>query len=317
LILVKTNARDMLTIKSSKLQRDRQYTIFVLRVKMAPRYIRQRSAKLVIVFYKTYFFCSFCKLGLIRLNPVTKNFLSLKLQNFEWSTTLSQHYKQLPIDSDVDLANIAEFCRQQNIMILFKKKRKCESRLMLVQLIVAASGYNLTIKPYKRKYFDHSKIPQIFTYIRYFGFNVIHKYSSPILNLYEYPSIIYCFNLGRVTVAETDMWTKYVPTDVWGLVGLCLVLSSILYTITGTGWSKQSVELVLQNLVLFVNLFLKLTRILVRQSWDHKWKLMVGLELLFSGIIISVYENSITVSVVVPLVPKPFLGTKELYDNRV
>jgi len=34
------------------------------------------------------------------------------------------------------------------------------------------------------------------------------------------------------------------------------------------------------------------------------------------GTLICVYENSITVNVVKPLVPKPFLNTKELYDNN-
>jgi len=38
-------------------------------------------------------------------------------------------------------------------------------------------------------------------------------------------------------------------------------------------------------------------------------------ELLFS-ILISVYENSITVSLVAPLVPKPFSNTRELYNNN-
>jgi len=101
---------------------------------------------------------------------------------------------------------------------------------MLALLIFDACGRNIIIKPYQRKSFDYSKMPHIYTYIRYFGFNAIHKYSSLTINLHEYPTIIYCCNLGRLTVEETDMWTKYVPLDIWGLVGLCLVLSSMLYT---------------------------------------------------------------------------------------
>jgi len=44
----------------------------------------------------------------------------------------------------------------------------------------------------------------------------------------------------------------------WTLLGS---ISQVKYTTTGTGWLKESVELILQNLVLFANSFLKLTRI--------------------------------------------------------
>jgi len=53
----------------------------------------------------------------------------------------------------------------------------------------------------------------------------------------------------------------------------------------------------------------------LRRSWGHKWKLLVALELFFSPLL-SLYENSITVNVVVPLIPKPFLNTRELYDKN-
>jgi len=70
-----------------------------------------------------------------------------------------------------------------------------------------------------------------------------------------------------------------------------------------------------QTFLLFVSSFLKLITTFWRQSWRHKWELLGFLELLFCTLI-CVYENSITVNVVKPLVPKPFQSTKELYNNN-
>jgi len=43
LIFVEDNAHEMLTYESFKLQRDRQYTMFVVRIKMNPRYILNQN----------------------------------------------------------------------------------------------------------------------------------------------------------------------------------------------------------------------------------------------------------------------------------
>jgi len=310
LIFVEGNVHEMLNYESFKLQRDRQYTMFVFRVKMNPRYIPYRNK--LFAFYKTYFFCTFCKPGLVRLFPAkTKNILSLKLSNFEksWAPNFVQHYHN--VDS-LDLKN-AEFCRQQNFLILYKVKAKCQRPFMLATLIAFASSKNFTLKPYQTEYYSYSRIPQIFTFISYYGFESKYKYSSPIYRKYEYPSIIYCFNSGRVTIAETNMWTKYVSVDIWILVGLCLLLSSILYTASGS--PNKSPEMFLENIVLFFNSVLKFMGIILRQSWSYKWKLLAILELLFSALL-CLYENAITVSVVVPLVPKPFVSTRELFNNN-
>jgi len=94
-----------------------------------------------------------------------------------------------------------------------------------------------------------------------------------------------------------------------------LLLSAILNTTNQFGLRKKPIKSVFKCFVLFVNCFLSLSRILWRQSWSHKLKLLAGLELLFTTLL-SIYENSITVSVVVPLVPKPLLNTRELYNNN-
>jgi len=186
---------------------------------------------------------------------------------------------------------------------------------MLYQMIIFASGINFTMKPYvsHTQYNNYTKKPQCFTYQRYHRFQQPYNFSSPLLIYYEYPNIIYCFNLKKVTVAETDMWTKYVPKDIWGLVGLCCLLFAILNPISSS--PKIRFKFILQNVFLVIDSFLNLIGIFLRQSWPYKWKLLGILELVFS-ILICVYENSITVNVVQPLIPKPFTSTVELYNNN-
>jgi len=103
----------------------------------------------------------------------------------------------------------------------------------------------------------------------------------------------------------------YVNMNIWGLVGLCLVLLAI----SNPTSQKLKFKLALQSVVLCLSSFIKLITTFWRQSWSYKWKLIGIFELLIS-ILICVYENSITVNVVVPLVPKAFLSTKELYNNN-
>jgi len=235
--------------------------------------------------------------------------LSLKLSSLEkiGESFDAVHYYSVPHKSE--LAN--ENCRHTNIMYLYAKELECEHQVILENTIVSASGINITTKPYLTKYYDHKKMPQIFGEIQYYGFVEPFKYSSPVFKEYKYPNIIYCLNLERVTVAETNMWTKYVPMDIWGLVGLCFFLLAVLNPTS----QKIKFKFLFQHCLLFVSSFLKLMGTFWRQSWSHKWKLLGVLELLFSTLI-CVYENSITVNVVKPLVPKPFLSTKELYNNN-
>jgi len=77
--------------------------------------------------------------------------------------------------------------------------------------------------------------------------------------------------------------------------------------------SSITLKLIFSNCLLFVNSLLKITGIILRQGFSHDWKLLGAFELLLS-IFLSVYENCITVSVVVPLVPEPLSSTKELYE---
>jgi len=309
IILVRNNARDMLNAdkESWEVQLARQYRIFVFRVQRSRRFNKHR-VKLMFSLYKTYFFCAYCKRGLVRLNFTnTTNILFLKLLHFEkhWEPSLAKHYYQRSRSKDEKL------CSKLNVMSLYTMKNKgCQTTDMRIRMIVFASGMNITIKPYIYKHYDKSKPSQIYGHAQYHSGFDRYKYSDPIFRRYASLSIIYCFNAGRVTVAETQMWTKYVPLDVWCLVGLCLILSSILFSS-----HDMSVKFLCQDFFLVVNSLFKLGRLVLRQSWSHKWKVLGILELLFS-FLLSIYENSITVSVVVPLVQKPFLNTKELNNNN-
>jgi len=314
IILFKGNAEEMLTSDSSKLQLNRQYTIFVISVKRISRYVRHN--KKPFVFYATFFFCSFCKHGLLQLNSESnKSILCLKMSSFQnyWAPSLAQHYFRVYYDDDLENE---EFCRQQNLLDGYRSKFKCKFySFILAELIVFASGSNFSVKMYvsnSRYQMEYNKIPQMFHYNHYAELGN-YRFWSPIFRIYRYPSIIYCFNVGRVTVAETNMWTKYVPMDIWGLVTLCLLLSSMVYTTTDS--STESVKCIVQNVAMFVNSFLKLIGITLRQSWSHKWILLGFLELMLVALL-SLYENSITVNVVVPVVPEPFLKTIELYNNN-
>jgi len=312
LVFVNNNPNYMYTAENWYLQHDRQHRVFAFWIQNTVLNCHHLRPK-PFVFLGTYFFCTFCKPALVRLNSMkTNNILSLKITSFEknWEPSFAQHFHQMSTNAYLPPA---EFCRQQGFMSMYKKEGECEPHFMLSQLIIFATGRNFTAKPYRSKSYDYSKIPQMLAHVPYYEFEDIFDYSSPMFPKHEYPSIIYCFNLGNVTVAETDMWTKYVPVDIWGLLGLCFLLSSVLYSARGS--QKQSAKFLLQNVVLFVNTSLKLVGIVLRQSVSHKWKLLGVLELLFS-VLLSLYENAITVNVVVPLVPKPFLNTRELYYNN-
>jgi len=311
-IFVRSNARDMLNAdeESWEVQLSRQYRIFVFRVKRS-RPFNQYRAKRMFLLYKTYFFCPFCKRGLVRLNFTnTTNILFLKLLHFEkhWEPSLAKHYIQGARTYDKKL------CSKQNVMHMYQMNPRCKLSQVIYQMIVFASSINITMKGYASKAYNRSKLPQIFGNDQYKNDTVEQfLYTDPIIKEYRYLSIIYCHNSGRVSVAETKMWTKYVPIDVWGLLGLCLILSSVLFARYSS--NNISFKCVFQNLVLLVNSLFALVRLLWRQSVSHKWKVLGILELLLS-FLISIYENSITVSVVVPLVPKPLLNTRELYDNN-
>jgi len=325
----------MFTGESWYLHDERQYQVFVNRINMNLDYNPLREKP--FDFYERYFFCTFCNGGLVQLNPLYTRFLFLKLSSFQKieESFNAIHYYQV-FDSS-ELAN-EKFCRQTNTMYLYTRKLECQPQVILFHMIVSASGINIPTKPYVSRYYDYKKMPQIFLREQYDKFEEPFKYSSPVFREYEYPSIIYCLNLERATFAETNMWTKvvmkkqflpadlaqsiiycpnryiltkYVPMDIWGLVGLCLVILAILKRT----YQKIKFQFLLENVLQFVSSFLKLIRIFMRQSWRHKWGLLGVLEL-FLSVLICVYENSITVNVVVPLVPKAFLNTKELYDNN-
>jgi len=312
IIFVKSTAREVLNIdnKSWKAQLARQFSIFVFKVKRS-RPFNQNRAKRKFVLYKTYFFCAYCKRGLVPLNSTnTTKILSLKLVHFEkhWEKNLAQHYFQGETTYDIKL------CSKQNVMHMYQMNPRCKLFQMIYHMIVFASGLNITMKGYASKAYKRSKLPQIFWNDQYKNVTVeLFQYADPIVKEYIYVSIIYCYNTGRVAVAETKMWTKYVPIDVWGLLGLCLILSSVLFV----SYSSDNISFncVFKNFVLFVNSLFTLVRLLWRQSWSHKWKALGVIELLIS-FLLCIYENSITVSVVVPLVPKPLLNTMELFNNN-
>jgi len=225
LIVVNNNPHGMINGESWYLHDERQYRLFVNRVNMNLGYNPFREKP--FDFYERYFFCTFCDGGLVQLNPRYKRFLSLKLSSFEKieESFNAVHYYQVRYES---ILENEKFCRQTNIIYLYRRKLECHSQVILVNMILSASGINITTKPYLANSYDFKKMPQIFPDSQYYEFEEPFEYSSPVFKEYEYPSIIYCLNLGRVTVAETNMWTKYVPMDIWGLVGLCLLLLAIL-----------------------------------------------------------------------------------------
>jgi len=167
-------------------------------------------------FYERYFVCTFCNRRLLLLTPMHTN-LSLKLENLQksWVPIHAQHY--YPVRTDSDVANV-EFCRKQNGMYFYRRTQECHYSVIFNEIVVFASAINLTIKPYVTRYYNFRKIPQLFRHMDYSTDNDHFTYSSPVLKYYLYPSIIYCSHLGRETAAETDMWIKYVPTDIWCLV---------------------------------------------------------------------------------------------------
>jgi len=308
LIIVKRNPHDMFTGASWKLQLERQSKIFVLRFQINFLFHRRPNEN-PLNFLRKYFFCTFCNEGLVEL--VQENIFSLNLLSFEknWIHEFAEHYYF--IKDENELAN-EEKCRKSDVMALYDDDNKCQNSQMLARMVIYASGCNFTLK--LRRDYDSLEIPQVFVDSHDTKFEA-YKYSSPILSHYKYPSIIYCFNLERESVAQTNMWTKYVPLETWSLVGLCLLLLSILNAAKGSLQNRKSVECTVQNFFLLVNSMVKILGILSRQSWSHKWKLFGLVEIMF-GTLILVYENSITAGVVVPSVPEPYKNTRELYNEN-
>jgi len=118
---------------------------------------------------------------------------------------------------------------------------------------------------------------------------------------------------GLTASAEKNMWTKYVPVEIWILVGLCLLLLATLNSTRGDFNKTSQSSFIMQSIVFFVNAFVTVLRILFR--YCHRWKLLAVFELLFSSLIY-LYENSITLGVVVRSVPTPYTSTSELYSNN-
>jgi len=203
LIFVSTNPFKMFTKSSLSLQLDRQQRVFVVRIEET--LCRKKRRTKPFVFSELYFFCQFCQSGLVRFNAMSMgmHFSSLKLTSFEknWVTDIANHcYQVYPLFKSYN----EEFCRHMNLMYIYKKETQCMLHDFLAQLILSASGRNLTLKLKFGTQLDFSKKPQIFIYDYFSGAEDPYMY-------YEYPSVMHCFNLGKVTIAETNMWTKYVP----------------------------------------------------------------------------------------------------------
>jgi len=306
LIVINRNPAEVCPSKSAYSQLNRQYSVFVFRIIITGRYIQLRVKP--FLFYQRYFFCSFWE-GFILIKRMNSNYLSLRLSSFEKHWGYSDHYYGV---SD-QIGRHAKFCLHKNALYFYRINIVCEAYIMVIQMVALASGHNLTTIPYKSNYFHLNLIPQIVLNEQYTRYRDPFKYSPPVLNQLKYPSVIYCLNLRKKTVAEANMWTKYVPVNVWGLVGLILVLLTVLNTTKAS--YTMSLKCMFRNFMLFVNSFLRIMGIILRQSWSHKWKLLGVLELLFSTFI-SINENCITVSVVVPLFPRPLTTIKELYNNN-
>jgi len=305
------NPFELFTDENRKLQLDRPYRLFVFRLQMTGNYYQNGTHQQD--FPEMYFFCAFCLPGLVRLNLMTAHTLSATLLTFKtsWGPEFAEHYYSVYEEANLE---DEKFCAKQNAMYMYRVNIKCNYYVALAQLIVFASGNNFTLnlKLYSAQ-LHLLKIPTLSENSKSSNFEYHHKYSSPTLRCYRHPSIIYCFNLRREAIADQNMWTKYVPQSIWTFVVLFVLTNAFLNTLTNS--QKIVLNFLSQKITLFVNSCFKSVRVIIRQSWGHKWKLFGVLELLFSPLL-SLYENSITVNVVVPLDPKSFTNTKELYNNN-
>jgi len=109
---------DMFTGESWYLHSERQYRIFVHRVKMSLR--NNHFGEKPFAFYERHFFCTFCRRGLLLLNKTHTSVLSLKLSSFEknWEPLRAQHYESV-------IKNFQEknekSCSQKNLMYFYRR----------------------------------------------------------------------------------------------------------------------------------------------------------------------------------------------------
>jgi len=247
----------MVTVAKWELQFEPQHRIFVFKIHRALHRNNNKIKAKPFDLLRVYFFCTFCKYGLVKLNSLTTNYLPIKLSSFEksWVPKYAEHY--LYFDDENELTN-EEACSKADVIDLCNSKRdkRCQHSPMLARLIISASNGNFTLK--LRRNHDYLDIPRLLSYSRITEFQD-NKYSSPILRQYRYVSIVYCFNLRRDSVAQTNMWTKYVFMENWGMIGLTLVLLSILSTCSDC--QKKSFVISLKHVQLFLSSFLKLMRL--------------------------------------------------------
>jgi len=83
LLVVNSNPYDTISVMSWYSHVERQYRIFVIRVKVNLDYNQLAIREKPFVLHKRYFFCTFCERGFILLNDTYTNFLSVNLWTFE------------------------------------------------------------------------------------------------------------------------------------------------------------------------------------------------------------------------------------------
>jgi len=255
-----------------------------------------------IVFSKAYFLCVFCEPGIVYIGDKNVD-LSTDISNFKHRWKYATHYWQRDFLEKIS----DEVCNERTITSLSSISNKCHAAQAVTQLIFHSYDKNLTVVIW-----DYRGNPKIsYPDTRTDPSDYIH--TKPDIETYERPIIMYCDYGGAFLVAQRDMWNKNVSTVVWVALAITILVLAVLSILRDS--NSYLGRSLLSILLLYLNNVVQLMRAFIRQGAAHKWILLAFIEIMVN-IMLTAYENYITVNVVVPLVPKPYSNTKQIFDNN-
>jgi len=189
--------------------------------------------------------------------------------------------------------------------------RYCRSKQLIFQLIVTFSKLNISLKV----------IPHTIYVVP--GLDIVtlgggdrgelshwNFYSTPSLKSYEKLGMIYCLDKNVEFLRRGDIWFNILQKIIWFLLILTIFLVAVLNVLCST--LKRRIENVLEEICFE---FWDILRTITRQTINLKDTRFLLLEIIFV-ILLIVYENYVTLEIVVLKVPKPFSDLKELVNQN-
>jgi len=270
----------------------KEHNVFVLRIKK--KEINQLA--------KMYFFCAFCGIPLVRVPPNSESFkLNMKTVMTLWRDASHDWVT----DSKLTVSK-QQKCSSLDILRAYEYDFDCDTRQFENQLLRDFTKLNFSLRMVE---YDETGFPAIEVYFNIHGVQRF-IFSTPFFLQYRVPRIVYCINADFKFTVNGRMWIQNISPHVWVLILTLLFATAIVRTVS-TAYKNKSKS----TWSCFASSVRLVLRFVVRQISCHNC-LLLGLLELFFGLLLSAYENSVTVQVLVPASHKPFESTHDLYLNN-